>query len=383
MKYFSFKILIFCILLPPVLHLITVQWLEGYITEKQSVEIEQIYLGETRSLFDGGVRLKDAVNNNIDQYLQQQKLAQWGLKTDVLVTTRKDTIIYPAAFEEEEDSLIPPSRQEVASENFKIMNEGLQVQVKSTLERSSLLVISIFSFYSLFSLSLLYRYYRIGAKKVGQEVLSKEKEISRLLNLEKQNTIRLEALREDKKYLASEFRRIKMNLERDKEQASRNEDEMINEIISLEDTVKNSLALYDEQQKENETLREMLKKYEKENSKERKNREKALAALQKRFNTLYKNLSVHPRACEGMMDLTEEMRLKAEEVIHQLDRDPMKVQVKRKVLVKKNPDAILEVVFAYSGRLYFRNAKGREIEVLAIGNKNTQAKDLLFLNRVE
>jgi hypothetical protein len=34
---------------------------------------------------------------------------------------------------------------------------------------------------------------------------------------------------------------------------------------------------------------------------------------------------------------------------------------------------VLEVLFGYKGRLYFRNTKDRGVEVLTIGTKNTQA----------
>jgi hypothetical protein len=72
------------------------------------------------------------------------------------------------------------------------------------------------------------------------------------------------------------------------------------------------------------------------------------------------------------------MRLKAEEVIHQLNAAPDLVVVKRKVFGKKNRETVLEVVFAYKGRLYFRRREGR-VDVVAIGTKNTQERELEFL----
>ena len=43
--------------------------------------------------------------------------------------------------------------------------------------------------------------------------------------------------------------------------------------------------------------------------------------------------------------------------------------------------AAFDVVFGHRGRLYFRNSS-RRLEVLAIGTKNTQNRDLEFLARV-
>ena len=79
--------------------------------------------------------------------------------------------------------------------------------------------------------------------------------------------------------------------------------------------------------------------------------------------------------------MTEEMSLKAEEVIHQLNSDPLLVSVKRKVFSKKGKTTSFEVVFAYNGRLYFRKTNANRIEIPIIGSKNTQAKDLLFLDK--
>ena len=43
---------------------------------------------------------------------------------------------------------------------------------------------------------------------------------------------------------------------------------------------------------------------------------------------------------------------------------------------------MLEVIFAYKGRLYFRNTKDKRVEVPAIGTKNTQARELEYLAKL-
>lgn len=383
MKYFSFKLLILCIFLPPVLHLGTLQTLEWYLTQTYSNDIENEYLGDTRPLLRGDYHLRDAINNNIDRYLQQQKIIRWGVRTDVWVATRQNTILYPTVFDDSGDMLVNQDRRAVAAENFKLMNEGIIVRVKVTLERSSLLVISIFSFYALISVLILSRHYRTVSSKAKFEELKREREIDRLMEIEKKHAARLKALREDKQYLSTEFIRIKKKLAEDKEKMSRNEDEMINEIISLEEKVQKSLRLYEEQQKENETLREMIHQYEKEHQKSGKQKVKAAATIRKRFKILYKHLHFQQRALEGLANLPEDMKNKAEEIIHQLNADAAIVQVKRKVLMKKNPRPVLEVPFAYNGRLYFTKNRDNHIEILAVGTKNTQAKDLAFIDHMQ
>jgi hypothetical protein len=38
------------------------------------------------------------------------------------------------------------------------------------------------------------------------------------------------------------------------------------------------------------------------------------------------------------------------------------------------------VTFAYNGRLYFSKSKENRVEVLTIGTKNTQQKDLTYID---
>ena len=76
------------------------------------------------------------------------------------------------------------------------------------------------------------------------------------------------------------------------------------------------------------------------------------------------------------------MKIKAEEIIHQLNEKPEQVTIKRKVFGGKGQKTVLEVIFSYKGRLYFRNTKDQRVEILAMGTKNTQAKELEFLAKL-
>jgi len=108
-------------------------------------------------------------------------------------------------------------------------------------------------------------------------------------------------------------------------------------------------------------------------------KQKNYPGIKKRFDTIYKNLSINERAINGFIDLTDDMKIKVEEIIHQLNENPKLVSIKRKVFGKKGHETVLEVIFAYKGRLYYRKTKDNKIEVLVIGTKNTQTKDLEFL----
>lgn len=378
MKYLQLRIIILCIIFPPVFYLGAVQSLERYLTNVYKIEIEDIYTGDTRLLFDGSMRLKDAVNNNIDNYLQSRALIPWGVKPNVNVTTKKGVIIYPSF--EEEDSLLPPTRKQIASENYKLMKEGMKVQVDVSLERSSFLVISIFSLFLLISILILTYYYRVGAMKAQMEYSHKEEEINRLIELEKINKERMAALGSEKEFLSNEFKRIKNLLEDSRIKSRKNENDMIDEIIELENKIDRIHSLYDGQQEENRELKEIISKYEKGELKTGKQREKASKHFAKRLKTVYKDIFFHQKAIYGFTDLTDEMRIKAEEIIRQIDEKPDLIKIKRKVVTKKDTEAIFEVTFSHRGRIYFRKNQGGKTKILSIGTKNTQDKDLTFLN---
>jgi hypothetical protein len=358
------------------------QTIESHLKRRYAKEIEDLYTGDTRPLFDGSVRLKDAINNNINRYLQNKAILSWGVKAKVTVTTKKNTILYPTVFNDEENSILPHDPMRVAADNYNLMNEGLVVDVDLILEHNTLLSNTILAFYICISVLVLFLYYRTGIKKARQEDTEKETEIARLLEFEKNHTSKLKDLIKVKQKLISEIIKIKRKLVHERIRASKNEDDLLGEIIALEENINENIVLQNEKQEEINALKEKIKLFEKERQKENKQKTNNYNIFRKRFKTLYKNISVNKRAINGFLDLTDDMRIKGEEIIHKLNEDPGLVLVKRKVFGKKGRATVQEVIFAYKGRLYFRKKKDGQIEILTIGTKNTQAKDLEFLDNI-
>jgi len=376
MKYFPFKILILCVFLPPVLYIVSVQSIERYLHDAYQREIENIYIGDTGPLFNGAVHLKDAVAENINRYLRSKKLTAWGLKVHVTVSTRLGRIIYPPVFEVE-NSLISSAPMNLAAENYTLMNEGLRLDLNLTLDHNTPLSNLLLVSYVLISVLILNLYYRRGLKKSVKEDQEREIEINRLRDLEKKRHDSLAGLITEKENLIFQYKLMKKEYEDTTKKASRNEDEMIAEIIALEEKINQNLTHQKLQQQEIEILKEKLSGYA-----TGKPKPKAVETLQKRFKAIYKNISIHERALSGFSDLTDNLKIKAEEIIHQLNQDPGLVPVKRKVFGKKGRETVLEVVFAYKGRLYYRRLPGNRIEILALGTKNVQSKDLEFLDKL-
>jgi vacuolar-type H+-ATPase subunit I/STV1 len=382
MRFFSFKILVFCILLPPVLYTSTAYFLEGHLRDLYKGEIEELYIGDPQPLLDGSVHLRDAVNQNIDQYLQARSLISRGIEASVTVMTKLGKLLYPMISEPEDASPLTSNPAQVAAENYALMSEGLVIKVETKFKHFQMVSNLILACYLLLSLLILYFHYRSAMRKILDADRERMSEIDRLREIERINTERLEASTEERERLKSEFERLKGTLEDEKKKAGRDEDELFEEIESLEAELNQNLELQNIQEEEILELKEQINKYQQGQLKTDKQKVKTSDAARKRFNTLYKNLGFHNRAISGYVELNEELKMKAEEVIHQLNEDPGLVRIKRKVFGGKGQQTVLEVLFGYKGRLYFRNTKDKRIEVLTIGTKNTQARELEFLAKL-
>jgi len=382
MKFFPFKILIICILLPPVLYILSMQTLEGQLQKRYVKEMEDSYIGDTAELFQGSVAIRDAISRNIDQYLQSKALLSLGVKVKVTVITKENTILYPAVYEDSPATTPPPSSDTIAQENFRLLNEGLLVSLDLTLEHNRVLSNGMLGFYILLSLLVLFGFYRVSGRKMVTEEQAREAEIKRLATLEKEYAGRLTILDRERDSLSAEIAQVKSRLADEKEKVLQSEDEMLEEVVSLEEKLNENIVQQKEQQEEIEALEEKIEQYERGEQKSLKQRDKAADMVHKRFRTLYKNIMVNDRAAKGFAGLTTDLQLKAEEIIHQLNDDPSLVTIKRKVFGKKNRETVLEVIFAYKGRLYFRNSKEHGTEIVSIGTKHTQGKDLGFLDNL-
>lgn len=382
MRFFPFKILVLCILLPPALYIFTAQYLEEYVKQSYTEDIKEIYSENVRFLFEGSVSLKSLLGVAVPRYLESRKLIRWGVRPSVVVATTTGTILYPPVYDGSSQTLSPPDPFTVAAENYRLMSEGVVVHVNIKLGHNTPLSSAVLGVYIGLALLVLYFVYRRGVKKLSQEEVTRKKELERLADLEGVYKERLVELGQKRAALRSEFDDLQKELENERQKASRTEDDMLEEIMQLEEEIKKNVALQEEQQLEIEELIEKIEQYEQGNLKKREKILKGAASQAKRFKALYKNVAVHKRALEGFIELTEDMKIKSEEVIHQLNDNPDMVQIKRKVFTKKSKKTVYEILFGYKGRLYFQRTKDQQIEVLVIGTKNTQTRDLEFIDNL-
>jgi hypothetical protein len=173
MRYLSFKILVLCILMPPILYISAAYSLERHFQARLTREIEDVYTGYPNLLFDGSLRLQDAVNKNVDRYLRSSAWISLGLTARITTPTKKGKLIYPAVFNQDDVTAQRPAPQEVAAENFALMNEGFVITVETKFEHNRLLSNGILFLCILLSLAILYAHFRFAAKKAKIEELQK------------------------------------------------------------------------------------------------------------------------------------------------------------------------------------------------------------------
>ena len=81
-------------------------------------------------------------------------------------------------------------------------------------------------------------------------------------------------------------------------------------MILLEGKMQQNINLREELQNENEAIKEVTRRYEKEKLKSGK-KSAAYGNVTKRFKALYKNLSMNNRAIYGFINLIDYMKIKA------------------------------------------------------------------------
>jgi len=356
--------------------------LEKRLQSRYSDEIEEIYIGDTGPLFEGSLTIADAITRNIDQFLQSKVLLAWGVKASVTVTTRSNTIVYPETFSQEEASTSSAPSIQIAKDNYAALNEGFNVMVTVQVALDQFISYALLAMFIFMSILVFSFYYRKGSRMAARENSDIQDEIQRLSQTEQQHQTRLKTLNEQRKYLSDELRKTRKVFDSEKEKASRTEDDMIDEIVSLEKSIQENLSLQKKQEEELNLLKDKIAQYEKGDRKSNRQKAKASQIVQRRFKTLYKNLLVHDRAVSGFVSLTPELQLKAEEIMLQLHDEPKRVPIKRKVFGKKNRETVFEVLFAYKGRLYYRYTDEQKLEVVSIGTKHTQTKDLAFIDQL-
>ncbi len=383
MKHFPFKILVLCILLPPLLYVVSLNRLESWLQGRYQGQIAAIYRGNTQALLTGQARLEDALAKNIDAFLKSLWLPRLGVRLQVMVVSGQGTIVYPSSGALSDDNLFAADPVTTAKENRRLLNQGLHLDVVVTIGHDTPFSVSLLLLFIATALVVLGRFYRSGVRAAQAEAQARQAEMEHLRALQAEGSNQLSDLLAQRAQLESHLTQIRDELSKEKSKAARTESDLIEEMAALEQSLIERQTLQQQLETRMAELQARLEQEAAGQGKTERAKTKAETAMARRFEALYKQLIVGERAIKGFVDLPEEIKIKAEEVLSQLNHAPDQVPVKRKVFSKKNSPTVLETVFAYKGRLYFRRTRPNQIEVLAIGTKLTQTKDLAYLETIE
>ncbi len=390
-RLLSFRILYLCIFLPPVLYIFSLQGLEKYLHHSWNQELKQNLIQNQQDLQLGNLRLEDEVKNNIKDFRESRQISRLGLEFQIIVRSAKGKLIYPdytfqdrllpGSTDTGKELLVQLQKNLQALENQRLLQQGLVIHLAVQIPRNTWLANIVLLFYIFVFSSMLYFSYqsRVRASEIAAQAQQQELEHTRQrLFQERQH---LEQAKQQQTEVQKQVEELQNRLLDADSKVNNIEEEALAELEALEQQLAITESERQAREYEIQELALKLEGLESAQPLQNKKQEKQQALYAKRFQTLYKNLALQERALQGFAQLSEDWKLKAEEVMYYLNSDPDLVSIKRKVFTRGSVSA-WETEFAHKGRLYWRKTPSGKIEILALGSKNTQIKDLKYLESI-
>ena len=380
---FPLRVLFACLLVSPVGYLLSLNLTERLLQHREKETVEGLLIQDPQALLEGRHSVQEEIRRNLSRHFSRDVKRKLGVRTRVLVKSGQ-RVLYPVSVEEEMGGggafkagpwQNPVPSVDLASESYRLLDQGLEVMVDLEVLHAGLLSYGLLLIWVLLSGSLLHAAIRRRTQAAEKDRLTQERRIATLsdqLAHARSTVHKVEEKEED-------YRRRIEALEQEQKSLSKDAEGLLEEMDQLERGAARQKDLREETELEILELRDELDRLR---TKARKNRKKTNTEelLRKRLDVLYKNLEFTDRAVEGLAALRPDVGLKAEEALQLLNMDPSQVAVKRKVFGKGGKSRVLEAEFAYSGRLYFHRLNGRGVRVLAVGTKNSQTRDLAYLD---
>ena len=387
MKGFPFGVLFFCLLIPPLGYLFTLNLMESAFRQTEARKIQGMLIQDQAALLEGRYAVEEEIQRNLTRYFSRDVKRELGVRTRVLVTAHEQQrILYPLPVEQEmaPAGMFDTNREqdreaglryvELAAENYRLLNQGFDVRVGVEIRHNGWLSNGVLAAWVLLSAGILYAFIRRRDRAAEQVRQEREQRIETLSGqLDRAHGVLSEV--EEKE---SEYEQRIEALRKERDNLSRDAESLFEEMEQLEQGAARQKDLREETELELLELREEIERLEHKLQKPKK-KESEARRLRKRMGALYKNVDFTDRAIEGMVSLSADAQLRAEELIQSLNLDASRVEVRRKVFGKGGKSHILEVAFAYSGRLYFHKTDDHSVRVVAVGTKNSQTRDLAYL----
>ena len=268
----------------------TLNGLEKYLGSRETERVQDFMIQDQQVLYEGRHTIKEEINRNIGRYLSGDFKHKIGIKTEILVKTRDDRILYPSqtrldtasAFREEggfaETGLESLRYTEVASENYRTLNEGLVLDVNLQIGHNTWLANSILIVYIFLSLAVLQAFIRRGIRQTERE---EGEQKTLILKLSEQLSGAEEKLKEVEAREGEYMERIAA-LRKDKDELARDVDGLLEELESQEAGLKEQKRIKEEMAGQVAQLKEEMDRLTQQTRKIRK----TVEATRKRFGVL-------------------------------------------------------------------------------------------------
>ena len=259
------------------------------------------------------------------------------------------------------------------------MNEGIELIVSVDIPGRCRLANSILAFYVLIFILVLYRVHRLTLREVERCNLGSRRALEAANHQLTMAEKTLEHVKHRERIYQRQIESLKVDLDIADAAVHTTEEEALAEMMGLETRLRESVCLKEKLEKEVSRLQHQLEQIDSSRKTPSKKQSKQVNTVMKRFKTLYENLEFHSRAVEGFLNLPSDLQLRAEEFIHKTNAARTRISVKRKVFSKKGTVPVFECEFAYKGRIYWKRGASGKTQILMIGTKHTQTKDLAYL----
>jgi len=151
------------------------------------------------------------------------------------------------------------------------------------------------------ALAIFLIFYKIGNSKAKHDAQIKKALID---NLQKEELIQqqiLEDLKKERQGLFENIKSLNAKYQKDKKKLKINEEELFDEIISLEEQLNSFIEFKQNKEKEIDELKSQIKNYERRKSSKKIRNE--FDFISRRFVALYKNIQVNRKAVTGLLNL--------------------------------------------------------------------------------
>lgn len=405
MRDFSFRSIALAILGFVFLYVFTLRGVELLVRHQVGALLTRGVMAQSDDLLSGDVRYDDFAARKVGEVRALawlRTLTRLGLDLSIRIQTQQGQALYPhlrewfptdsvAAAASPSGASAPLARETLARENYRLLREGIVIQVDATIGNNTWLANGILVLYLFGLLQILW----VQAR--GFVLHSEEEKLALAERLEGEQTERVATIEGE---LSRVRERLKDAVRDEGEQATRIRDlerekqlleerlggwswqdatELEKELERLEAQLREAQG---ERARQEQGIREMQERI---HSREQKPVPRARAReadlLERRLRTLYKNLDFENRVVADLINLgDDDALLRAEEAIKRLNDRDENLPIRRKVggLERRN---VFELGFGGKGRIYYSHAEGGRARIILVGAKNTQDKDLAYLRR--